>query len=351
MQEMTDDTKKISSINKSEIESIQKRLRDLGFTPDLEAILTILTSLVEPEPAVHDSGPFPWYLSRFTQIGDIPNRPDLQNSVRAIKDYIYEVCQVKEAENDKITKTYDSLFAAMNVGRISVSRSPESSTNVEAVQRSPLGTIYMPVDIVTTNYDLCIEHYCSSRKIPMTTGFNADATGTRLVFNINNLKVRTGIAEYDNRIRLHKLHGSIDQWITDKGEIILLPARQEKTLYGDNIRRELLIYPIQTKYIYQDPFFELFHLFQEKLKGTPVCIVIGYSFRDDAVNNVFYNAVKEKPELKIFLIDPVASAIKPRLSRDLQRNVYQIDRRLDDPQLLEILKDPIINWIPGDDIT
>ncbi len=347
LQEMTDEIKQIPSINKYDIESIQKKIREFGFTPDLESVLTVLTSYMSPKEAVRDSGPFPWYLSQYSAIDQLPKRPDLENTIQAIKNYIYETSRLKEEQIDKMTKTYDSLFEALNILRVKASRSPERITNIISARLSGTATTYLPVDIITTNYDLCIELYCNKKMIPMTNGFDADPTKTKMIFNIKNLHQHEGFAG-DERIRLHKLHGSIDQWITDKGEIILLPARQEKTLYGDNIRGELLIYPIQTKYIYQDPFFELFHLFQEKLKRTPVCIVIGYSFRDEAVNNVFYNAVKENLALKIFLVDPVATSIKAKLGSDLQRNMYQIDRCFNDAQLPTILKEPLENWIPGD---
>jgi len=346
LQEMTDEVKQIPSISKYDIESIQKKIGEFGFTPDLESVLTVLTSYIGPREAVRDSGPFPWYLSQYSRIDDLPKRPDLENAIQAIKNYIYETCRVKEEQIDKIIRTYDLLFDTLKIDRVKTSSSPERTINIKRAQLSGAGTSYLPVDIITTNYDLCVEQYCNRRKIPMTNGFDADPTKTKMIFNINNLSYR----EYptDDRIRLHKLHGSIDQWITDKGDIILLQAKQDTTLYGDRIRAELLIYPIQTKYIYQDPFFELFHLFQEKLKRTPVCIVIGYSFRDEAVNNVFHNAVKKNPELKIFLIDPVATAIKTKLGGDLQRNIYQIDRCFDDPQLPTILKQPLENWIQGD---
>jgi len=344
LQEMTDDIKRIPSINRSKVESIQKKLIEFGFTPDLESVLTVLSGLIDPQQYVQDSGPFPWYLSQFTGVDQISKQSDLENSVQAIKNYIYEVCRVKEDQIEKIIKTYDVLFETLNLDRIKTSRTPETLAPIPRAQQSSMGTIYLPVDIITTNYDLCIEQYSNSKGIPMTNGFDADPTKTKLIFNINNLNIQ----REDNRIRLHKLHGSIDQWITDKEEIILMPTKQETTIYGDKIRGELLIYPVQEKYIYQDPYFEIFHLFQEKLKRTPLCIIIGYSFRDNAVNNIFYNSIKENHQLKIFLIDPSATVIKSKMRIELQRNVYQIDRCLDDPQLPEILKDPVENWIPGD---
>lgn len=344
LQEMTNEIKRLPQVNTSEIDYIERKLRGFGFTPDLEHILTVLTGLLDPQQAIHDSGPFAWYLSQFQNPSGIPKKPDLERSFQAIKDYIYDVCQIREEkQTNKIVETYDRFFRALNFLEVKVGPPPVKTKPVTKALMTERGSIYIPVDIVTTNYDLCIENYCNTKGLILTNGFHADQTSTKFIFNIKNLEEQQ---PSDNRIRLHKLHGSIDWWITEKDEIILSQIKQDRTLYGDEIKRELLIYPTQEKYIYRDPFFEIFHLFQEKLKRTPLCFVIGYSFRDIGVNNIFNNAIKENPSLKIFLIDPHATGIKEKLSVELQKHIYQIDRNFDDPKLLDIIDKKPIEWIP-----
>ena len=57
-----------------------------------------------------------------------------------------------------------------------------------------------------------------------------------------------------------------------------------------------MIFPTTEKYFSRNPYFNLLRKLREELMGTikdkEHILVIGYSFRDPAINNAFYDAFK-----------------------------------------------------------
>lgn len=53
-----------------------------------------------------------------------------------------------------------------------------------------------------------------------------------------------------------------------------------------------MFYPIQQKDLHLYPWFDLFYRFKEDLQRTKTWIVIGYSFNDEFILNVFREALR-----------------------------------------------------------
>jgi hypothetical protein len=234
------------------------------------------------------------------------------------------------------------------------------------------------IDIFTTNYDLIIEryydllsdeyylfsktyNYTEKREISYTDGFlfsvfedlhkDIPAFGRfKLHGSILHSSVNENVWDperYDDFVkhacredipafRLFKLHGSIDQYYQN-GEIVkkdtLFPT---KTVDGIDLR-ESMIYPMREKEVYKDPFFELFTRLKSSLLSGKICIVIGYSFGDEHIRNIFFDAMKRNPEIRIILIDPQAKRIRDDLE-PIKDKIEPIEGEFGEESVFEELK-------------
>jgi hypothetical protein len=136
-----------------------------------------------------------------------------------------------------------------------------------------------PVNLFTTNYDTLIEDALALNRIPYWDGFSGGAVAYRTLRYGDDLPVK------GFRANLIKLHGSIDWYLCEKGNVWRVRS-------GDNYpdtQMRVLIYPQATKYIatQQDPFSTQFDLFRKALNSSNnnLLAVCGYSFGDEHINN------------------------------------------------------------------
>ncbi len=159
---------------------------------------------------------------------------------------------------------------------------------------------YTPLDIISVNYDTCIEQFCNVYEIQYEDGF--DIGWNPEVFDRPNV-----------RIRLYKLHGSVIWYRSDRGGYIKLPIMTDaagiKLITGEKAE-SLMLYPMQ-KFDYAEPLLELLikvkNIVQNQL--CRVLVVVGYSFRDDHIRRIILDAAAKNRELIVILIDPKASQI------------------------------------------
>lgn len=123
--------------------------------------------------------------------------------------------------------------------------------------------------------------------------------------------------------RLFKLHGSIDRYYQN-GDIvkkdILFPT---KTIDGVELV-ESLIYPMREKEVYKDPFFEALARLKTSLLSEKICVVIGYSFGDEHIQNIFFDAVKRNPKIKILLVNKKLGKVIKKLE-PIKDNIIPIE--------------------------
>ena len=177
--------------------------------------------------------------------------------------------------------------------------------------------------IFTTNYDICAESTYEKQNLACTTGFK-----TRGMYPIWD---RTAFKDPSYEIHIYKLHGSIT-WFKYGDQITQLPPIDRKIFSsrGEELPVQML-YPLTGKEVFKPPFSELQYYLQRTLESCSMCIVIGYSFRDDSINSIFSNASKENKDLKIIVIDPNANEISKRLDSE----VTKVPKRIEDVDLKE----------------
>ena len=182
-------------------------------------------------------------------------------------------------------------------------------------------------EIFTTNYDLVIDKYIESTKQPYYDGFNSGIWDPKGY-------------EQNIEFKIFKLHGAIDQYVTEKGRIVkvgVLDAR--RTVDGEKLK-EAIIYPMREKEVYKDPFFELFTCLKTSLLSEKICVVIGYSFRDEHIRNIFFDAVKRNPEIRIFMIHPQAKKIRNDLEH-IKDTIDPIEGEFGEESVFEELEEKL----------
>lgn len=158
-----------------------------------------------------------------------------------------------------------------------------------------------PIEVYTTNYDTCIEQLSYLNHRSYTDGFDVN-------WNKKNFDARFDIKHY-------KIHGSAIWYQNAKTkECMKVPVYPPaegplRSIYGEFVE-PLLIYPAQ-KSEYIEPLTELQLMFKERIfsKETKFLVVVGYSFRDDYVIHMLWDAARVNEDLVAIIISPDSQQI------------------------------------------
>jgi hypothetical protein len=177
-----------------------------------------------------------------------------------------------------------------------------------------------PLDVISLNYDTCIEQFCNIYKMRYEDGF--DINWNPETFNRNGTD-----------IRLYKLHGSAIWYQSDRGTFLKLPIQNdvaEIKLISDESAETLMLYPMQ-KWDYAEPLLELLVYTKNLLESNKrvlegqehgrvienipgyfnykFLMVIGYSFRDEHIKRMVWDISRMNNHLYLIIVDPEANAI------------------------------------------
>jgi len=161
--------------------------------------------------------------------------------------------------------------------------------------------------VFTTNYDLFNETAMDRLGLPYCNGFS----GT-IERRFNPATFRYALAEQldianrkwtavDGFVYLCKLHGSIN-WTEDEEGLFRI---RETASFGEHDR--IMIYPTPAKQNSSlgTPYSDLFREFQAKIvREQSVLFCIGYSFGDEHINNIIYQALTIPTFKLIIFADP-----------------------------------------------
>jgi SIR2-like domain len=167
-----------------------------------------------------------------------------------------------------------------------------------------------PVEVFTTNYDVCFEKALETAGVPFFDGFVGSVNPFFAPECIESEGGKSDAHVYPCRAwtRLWKLHGSINWHITTNGateqitRLSLMEARSGE---------ELAIFPSREKYSQSRklPFIAM----QDRLRkflagGDRLIIIIGYSFTDQHLNELLLQALRSNPHLAVTALvygDPI----------------------------------------------
>jgi hypothetical protein len=103
-----------------------------------------------------------------------------------------------------------------------------------------------------------------------------------------------------------------------------------------------MIYPIYEKYVSEDPYFSLYYYFRKLLYWNDNYVVIGYSFRDQSINNAFADALRNKSNSRLIVVNSNIKNIQSRIDQyfsKLSAKVDIIEARFGDNNLFPKLND------------
>jgi hypothetical protein len=116
-------------------------------------------------------------------------------------------------------------------------------------------------------------------------------------------------------LHLMKLHGSID-WVISESTDSPLPLRLVNLRTGDSARelagQPAVVFGEGGKLRAEGPFLELLLGFSNALNNVDRLLIVGYSFRDDHVNELIARWFANAPSRKIILLDPSEIERDPR---------------------------------------
>ena len=172
--------------------------------------------------------------------------------------------------------------------------------------------------VFTTNYDLFSETAMDRLGMPYCNGFS----GT-IERRFNPTTYRYALAEQldltnrkwaavDSFIYLCKLHGSIN-WVEEGGS--LFPIREVSPSTAVKSGR-VMIYPTPMKQnaSFGSPYSDLFREFQARIvREQSVLFALGYSFGDEHVNNIIFQALTVPTFRLVAFLPPNAGGIPAKL--------------------------------------
>ena len=285
---------------------------------DLESVFSIIDGLTKGDPSAGMSYyPYYYYLSTMddsarTEFLDVTGnfaektsaKVDIARRLGAtLEDFLVESCIIKDDKMfDRLDIVFGDLFTKLGTREHAL----------QTVGRQKYGTGNWVIH--TTNYDTCVESFCEQSEIPYNDGFEWNSQKREQVPNWGLLG-KPGF-------KLIKLHGSI-VWIDKQGVGLTkqrVPAYRD--LFGSRsaigrmkFEGRRMIYPVDQKQIFLDPQFHLYYRLKLDLASSPRWIIIGYSFNDPIITQIFQEAYKQatddlKNNPKVVIVHPEADRIK-----------------------------------------
>lgn len=195
------------------------------------------------------------------------------------------------------------------------------------------------VCIFTTNNDLFNEKALDNLNINYNNGFGG---GLERVFNPARFrytfskKIDANLEKFEpleNMVYLYKLHGSIS-WIEEEGNSFF--NIKEISTIGENPNKNnqpILIYPTPLKQSQSlgSPYSDLIREFQTKISlPNSVVFIIGYSFSDEHLNNIIYQALASNSSISIVIFGEHKTC---PLTKIHDNRIYQIFGKDEDNQI------------------
>jgi hypothetical protein len=180
----------------------------------------------------------------------------------------------------------------------------------------------LPLSIFSTNYDTCVEQICYLNHMSYTDGFD-------VTWNEENFEDYHDVYHF-------KLHGSVI-WYENKRtkESVKIPVSafvelfedpiDLRLIYGEDVK-PLIIYPAQ-KSDYVEPLTDLQLMFKKTLfQKAKFLVVVGYSFRDEYIKHMLWDASRANPDLNVIIVDPNAQEHYEKKLRYIDRNLRATSR-------------------------
>jgi hypothetical protein len=268
---------------------------------------------------------------------DLPlPRRDLIDLLQEIRKLVYLKCM-------KFNRTQSSL----TYGALSRRLNPDNVyrvlfTSNEGGERLDENSDPITSKVFTTNYDTIFETSMRMNDIEYCDGF----TPQQQDFVFSN--------EWEQgKVEVAKLHGSIDYYLRERDErVVRYPLRADESdtdLFGERLKERMMILPIGEKYVTRTPYLQLLNKLNRDLTCEEIIVIIGYSFRDDPVNNALIERIHRKERIKIVVVLPNATEIiRNNLPQRFQEVSVPLNISFGDSTSVGQIYDAVVNRECGD---
>jgi len=276
-----------------DVERLFSAVQMLGQRGDLE-----IAPFVERwNPGLESLGP-PRVISPFFE-REFRRALDGQGGLRAVGGVIEQAVRdlTGDSNSDHVFKDLERAMVKALRGCLSVSQG--SSDYLVPLLRSGGSA---PVRLATLNYDRTVEVAASSAELDVATGIELWEGGLQWAF------------EAVGDVNLLKLHGSID-WSTkpDRGTHGRFADRKiavsdETDLVNMGYGELAVVFGQRGKLRSGGPFLAMLNGFERFLAASTRLVVIGYSFRDDHINELIRQWFNKCDRPAVTIIDPALKA-------------------------------------------
>lgn len=164
--------------------------------------------------------------------------------------------------------------------------------------------------IATLNYDNCVELMCDHLGVPLEHGLRR--------------WVEDGVFNYDDSgVFLLKLHGSIDWALESRGSTPErpMPRPEVRVIPAEQVRKQghspAVVFGHRNKLTTQGPFLDLLFAFRRELESSDQLTIVGYSFRDEHVNEFIAQWLNDSAGHRLVVVDPAFESSHVRFAREL----------------------------------
>lgn len=226
----------------------------------------------------------------------------------SVEDVLNYVRQIREITGEKEDRIYDGVNGKLAKELdeqickkiFKIIQEKENEADIEELRKFfswlDVANRNYTKEIFTTNYDLLIEKAMEFNHIPYFDGF----VGTyEPFFWPESIEKNINITDLTfNWIRLWKIHGSLNwefrkEESNEKSKIIRVGKIE-------NPENELVVYPSKEKYNLsrKQPFIAYLDRLKNYLQQGEILFVFsGYSFSDQHINEIIFNALRQNPRL------------------------------------------------------
>lgn len=277
----------------------------------------------------------------FEQINDEEKTAELIKVISQTKNYILHQClnEDNQGKDDDIFNNYKNFYRKLSLRDSNLPKP----------------------NVFTTNYDLYSEKSMDELGITYANGFSGfiERYFNPAIFNYA-LAEQMDISSFkwnviDNFIYLFKIHGSVN-WIEVEETNKLFRVRELQNVSYKTLKKQknLMIYPspIKQNASLGSPYSDLFREFQKRItRNQSVLVTMGYSFADEHINNIIYQALTI-PTFRLVIFSDINQYFNKEVNEKVEEGeseVFQIKETIrTNIEKLKKLNDPRI-WIIGSD--
>ena len=257
-------------------------VEEKNFEKNLEAFLSVLHSLSFYHSKINNKAD-----EEARKINQVINEADeearkINQVIKEARNFILEKClneeNIKNKRDNELLEVYKTFYKKLLTRNSTLPR----------------------LNIFTTNYDLYSERAMDSLGIHYANGFTGGISKyfNPTIFNYA-LAEKMDLSQskwnvIDNFFYLYKIHGSVN-WVEndDEGKLFKIQEIQDPTFNTLKDKETVMIHPTPLKYNASlgSPYSDLFREFQKKLmQNNNILVTIGYSFSDEHINNLIFQA-------------------------------------------------------------